>query len=37
MTDFVGTGAQKCGTTWVYESLAQHPQVGFPAGEAIRF
>ncbi len=37
MIDFLGIGAQKCGTTWLYERLAQHPQVRFPAGKEIHF
>ena len=34
---FIGIGAQKAGTTWLYEALAQHPQVSFPAGKEIHF
>lgn len=26
-------GAQKCGTTWLHQQLAQHPQVFMPAGK----
>ena len=25
--DFIGLGVAKCGTTWVYDMLAQHPEV----------
>jgi hypothetical protein len=32
MLDFLGIGAQKAGTTWLYERLSQHPAVRFPAG-----
>lgn len=30
MLDFLGIGAQKAGTTWLYERLRQHPQIVFP-------
>ena len=29
--DFIGIGAQKCATTFVYERLRRHPQIDFPA------
>lgn len=35
--DFVGIGAQKCGTTWLHENLSQHPQIRFPGGKEIHF
>jgi len=35
--DFLGIGAQKCGTTWLYERLDEHPAVDFPAGKEVRF
>jgi len=35
--DFLGIGAQKAGTTWLYERLSQHPAVRFPAGKEIHF
>lgn len=35
--DFIGIGAQKSGTTWVFEALSSHPQVRFPAGKEIHF
>jgi hypothetical protein len=28
--DFLGIGAQKAGTTWLYQMLRMHPDVGFP-------
>lgn len=31
--DFVGIGAQKCATTWLFRQLSRHPQVAFPAGK----
>ncbi|MFO7640904.1 MAG: sulfotransferase [Candidatus Competibacteraceae bacterium] len=37
MLDFLGIGAQKAGTTWLYHLLARHPQVGFPAGKELHF
>lgn len=33
MLDFLGIGAQKAGTTWLYEHLAKHPNILFPADE----
>lgn len=37
MLDFLGIGAQKCGTTWLYEQLRSHPQLAFPAGKEVHF
>jgi hypothetical protein len=37
MLDFLGIGAQKAGTTWLYESLRLHPELAFPAGKEIHF
>lgn len=37
MIDFLGIGAQKCGTTWLYEHLRGHPEVRFPAGKEVHF
>jgi hypothetical protein len=34
---FIGIGAQKCGTTWLYEHLLEHPQLQFPAGKETHF
>ncbi len=33
MLDFLGIGAQKAGTTWLYKHLSKHPQINFPARE----
>lgn len=33
MLRFLGIGAQKAGTTWLYERLRRHPEVGFPIGK----
>jgi len=37
MLDFLGIGAQKAGTTWLYEMLCQHPEITFPAGKEIHY
>ncbi len=37
MLDFLGIGAQKAGTTWLYEQLRQHPQLAFPLGKEVHF
>jgi len=37
MLDFLGIGAQKAGTTWLYEMLRKHPEVLFPAGKEVHF
>lgn len=37
MLSFLGIGAQKAGTTWLYEMLRQHPGLGFPAGKEVHF
>lgn len=37
MIDFLGIGAQKAGTTWIYQHLSRHPQIRFPAGKEIHF
>ncbi len=35
--DFLGIGAQKGGTTWLYHQLARHPQVAFPRGKEVHY
>jgi hypothetical protein len=35
--DFLGIGAQKAATTWIYERLRLHPEIRFPAGKEIHF
>lgn len=37
MLAFLGIGAQKAGTTWLYEQLRQHPQITFPLGKEAHF
>jgi len=37
MLDFLGIGAQKAGTTWIYENLAKHPDIIFPNGKEVHF
>lgn len=35
--DFLILGAQKCGTSWLFERLRQHPQVFMPAIKELEF
>lgn len=37
MLDFLGIGAQRAATTWLYRMLQLHPQVAFPAGKEVHF
>jgi hypothetical protein len=37
MLNFLGIGAQKSGTTWLYEMLRQHEAILFPAGKEVHF
>lgn len=37
MLDFVGIGAQKAGTTWLYAMLSLHPGLRFPAGKEVHY
>lgn len=37
MIDFLGIGAQKAATTWLYEHLSAHPSIHFPAGKEAHF
>ena len=37
MLDFLGIGAQKAGTTWLFAMLSRHPRVRFPAGKEVHF
>ncbi len=37
MWSFLGIGAQKAGTTWLYSQLEQHPQLVFPLGKEAHF
>lgn len=37
MLSFLGIGAQKAGTTWLYEQISQHPQLSFPLGKETHF
>lgn len=34
---FVGIGAPKCATTWMYDVLRSHPAVSFPAKKEVNF
>ena len=35
--DFLGIGAQKAGTTWLYENLRRHPQMYLPNTKEIHY
>ena len=35
--EFLGIGAQKSGTTWLYENLKKHPQLYLPKTKEIHF
>lgn len=37
MLTFLGIGAQKCGTTWLYNALSGQEGVSFPGGKEIHF
>lgn len=37
MPDFVGIGAQKAGTTWLYDMLAQNPSVWLPPLKEVHY
>ena len=37
MFKFLGIGAQKAGTTWLYEMLIQHPEISFPLNKEAHF
>ncbi len=37
MLHFLGIGAQKAGTSWIYEQLRQHPELNFPVGKENHF
>lgn len=37
MLDFLGIGAQKAGTTWIYHWLSRHPDLAFPLGKEVHF
>lgn len=37
MLHFLGIGAQKAGTSWLYEVLRRHPQVRFPGVKEVHF
>ena len=35
--NFIGIGAQKAGTTWMYHHLSKMPNIVFPAGKEVHF
>jgi hypothetical protein len=37
LLNFLGIGAQKCGTTWLFETLSAHPKICFPAGKEVHY
>lgn len=37
MYKFLGIGAQKAGTTWLYEMLRQHPDIAFPLNKEVHY
>lgn len=37
MLKFLGIGAQKSATTWLYDNLNQHPEISFPGGKEVHF
>jgi hypothetical protein len=37
MLHFLGVGAQKSGTTWLFQQLSAHPQVRFPRQKELHF
>lgn len=37
MLNFLGIGAQKAGTSWLYSNLSRHPIISFPAGKEVHF
>lgn len=37
MWQFLGIGAQKAGTTWLYQNLRRHPEIAFPGGKEMHF
>jgi hypothetical protein len=37
MLDFLGIGAQKAATTWLWHNLESHPAIAFPAGKEVHF
>ncbi len=37
VVDFIGIGAQKAGTTWIYSQLSKHSAVTFPRGKETHY
>lgn len=37
MIDFLGIGAQKAGTTWLFMNLSKHKDIEFPSGKELHF
>lgn len=37
MLTFLGIGAQKSATSWLYNTLSMHPEIAFPGGKEVHF
>ena len=37
MLNFLGIGAQKSATSWLYNTLLKHPNIAFPGGKEVHF
>lgn len=37
MLNFLGIGAQKAGTTWLFQKLRHNRGISFPAGKEVHF
>ena len=35
--DFIGVGARKAGTTWIYKQLKKHPQIFTPSSKELSY
>lgn len=35
--DFIGVGARKAGTTWIYKQLKKHPQIFIPSSKELSY
>lgn len=35
--DFFGIGAEKCGTTWLWQMFRDHPEIGVPVPKELRY
>ncbi len=37
LPNFIGIGAPKCGTTWLFKLLSQHPEIFIPSAKELQF